>query len=65
MFLKGAERNEIFETMEKPEEELAVLKRRTESGHLNDFELKLRIKDLESRLRDLNRVPEESSGREF
>jgi len=63
--MNRAERNEIFETMEKLEEELAVLKRRTESGHLNDFELKLRIKDLESRLRDLNRVLEESSGREF
>lgn len=63
--MNRAERNEIFETMEKLEEELAVLKRRTESGHLNDFELKLRIKDLESRLRDLNRVLEESSYREF
>ena len=63
--MNRAERNEIFETMEKLEEELAVLKRRTESGHLNDFELKLRIKDLESRLRDLNRILEESSGREF
>ena len=63
--MNRAERNEIFETMEKLEEELAVLKRRAESGHLNDFELKLRIKDLESRLRDLNRVLEESSGREF
>lgn len=63
--MNRAERNEIFETMEKLEEELAVLKRRTESGHLNDFELKLRIKDLESRLRDLNRVLEESAGREF
>lgn len=63
--MNRAERNEIFETMEKLEEELAVLKRRTESGHLNDFELKLRIKDLESRLRDLNRVLEESSSREF
>lgn len=63
--MNRAERNEIFETMEKLEEELAVLKRRTESGHLNDFELKLRIEDLESRLRDLNRVLEESSGREF
>ena len=63
--MNRAERNEIFETMEKLEEELAVLKRRTESGHLNDFKLKLRIKDLESRLRDLNRVLEESSGREF
>jgi hypothetical protein len=63
--MNRAERNEIFETMEKLEEELAVLKRRTESGHLNDFELKLRIKDLESRLRDLNRVLEESSCREF
>lgn len=63
--MNRAERNEIFETMEKLEEELAVLKRRTESGHLNDFELKLRIKDLESRLRDLNRLLEESSGREF
>lgn len=60
--MNRAERNEIFETLE---EELAVLKRRTESGHLNDFELKLRIKDLESRLRDLNRVLEESSYREF
>lgn len=60
--MNRAERNE---TMEKLEEELAVLKRRTESGHLNDFELKLRIKDLESRLRDLNRVLEESSYREF
>lgn len=63
--MNRAERNEIFETMEKLEEELAVLKRRTESGHLNDFELKLRIKDLESRLRDLNRVLEESSYCEF
>ena len=63
--MNRAERNEIFETMEKLEEELAVLKRRADSGHLNDFELKLRIKDLESRLRDLNRVLEESSGREF
>lgn len=63
--MNRAERNEIFETMEKLEEELAVLKRRTESGHLNDFELKLRIKDLESRLRDLDRVLEESSCREF
>ena len=63
--MNRAERNEIFETMEKLEEELAVLKRRAESGHLNDFELKLRIKDLESRLRDLNRVLEESSYREF
>ena len=63
--MNRAERNEIFETMEKLEEELAVLKKRTESGHLNDFELKLKIKDLESRLRDLNRVLEESSGREF
>ena len=63
--MNRAERNEIFETMENLEEELAVLKRRTESGHLNDFELKLRIKDLESRLRDLNRVLEESSCREF
>ena len=63
--MNRAERNEIFETMEKLEEELAILKRRTESGHLNDFELKLRIKDLESRLRDLNRVLEESSYREF
>lgn len=63
--MNRAERNEIFETMEKLEEELAVLKRRTESGHSNDFELKLRIKDLESRLRDLNRVLEESSCREF
>ena len=63
--MNRAERNEIFKTMEKLEEELAVLKRRTESGHLNNFELKLRIKDLESRLRDLNCVLEESSGREF
>lgn len=63
--MNRAERNEIFETMEKLEEELAILKRRADSGHLNDFELKLRIKDLESRLRDLNRVLEESSGREF
>lgn len=63
--MNRAERNEIFDNMEKLEEELAVLKRRTESGHLNDFELKLRIKDLESRLRDLNRVLEESSSREF
>lgn len=63
--MNRAERNEIFETMEKLEEELAVLKRRTESGHLNDFELKLRIKDLESRLRDLNRVLEESAYRGF
>lgn len=63
--MNRAERNEIFETMEKLEEELAVLKRRTESGHLNDFELKLRIKDLESRLRDLNHILEESSYREF
>ena len=63
--MNRAERNEIFETMEKLEEELAVLKRRTESGHLNDFELKLRIKDLESKLRDLNRVLEESAYREF
>lgn len=63
--MNRAEKNEIFETMEKLEEELAVLKRRADSGHLNDFELKLRIKDLESRLRDLNRVLEESSYREF
>lgn len=63
--MNRAERNEIFDSMGKLEEELAVLKRRTESGHLNDFELKLRIKDLESRLRDLNRVLEESSCREF
>lgn len=63
--MNRAERNGIFETMEKLEEELAVLKRRTESGHLNDFELKLRIKDLESRLRDLNRLLEESSYCEF
>ena len=63
--MNRAERNKIFETMEKLEEELAVLKRRTKSGHLNDFELKLRIKDLESRLRDLNRLLEESVDREF
>lgn len=63
--MNRAERNEIFETMEKLEEELAVLKSRADSGHLNDFELKLRIKDLESRLRDLNRILEESSYREF
>ena len=63
--MNRAERNGIFETMEKLEGELAVLKRRADSGHLNDFELKLRIKDLESRLRDLNRVLEESSCREF
>lgn len=63
--MNRAERNEIFDSMEKLEEELAVLKRRADSGHLNNFELKLRIKDLESRLRDLNRVLEESSGREF
>ena len=63
--MNRAERNEIFETMEKLETELAVLKSRTDSGHLNDVELRLRIKDLESRLRDLNRVLEESSCREF
>lgn len=63
--MNRAERNEIFDSMGKLEEELAVLKRRADSGHLNDFELKLRIKDLESRLRDLNRVLEESSSREF
>lgn len=63
--MNRAERNEIFDNMGKLEEELAVLKRRVDSGHLNDFELKLRIKDLESRLRDLNRVLEESSYREF
>lgn len=63
--MNRAERNGIFETMEKLEGELAVLKSRADSGHLNDFELKLRIKDLESRLRDLDRVLEESSYREF
>ena len=63
--MNRAERNEIFDSMGKLEEELAVLKRRADSGHLNDFELKLRIKDLESRLRVLNRVLEESSCREF
>lgn len=63
--MNRAEKSGIFDSMEKLEEELAVLKRRTDSGHLNDFELKLRIKDLESRLRDLNRVLEESSCREF
>lgn len=63
--MNRAEKNGIFNSMEKLEEELAVLKRRTDSGHLNDFELKLRIKDLESRLRDLNRVLEASSCREF
>ena len=63
--MNRAEKNGIFDSMEKLEEELAVLKRRADSGHLNDFELKLRIKDLESRLRDLNRILEESSYREF
>lgn len=63
--MNRAERNGVFETMEKLEGELAVLKSRAESGHLNDFELRLKIKDLESRLRDLNRVLEESSCREF
>lgn len=63
--MNRAERNEIFDSMKKLETELAVLKSRADSGHLNDFELKLKIKDLESRLRDLNRVLEESSGREF
>lgn len=63
--MNRAEKNGIFDSMEKLEEELAVLKRRADSGHLNDFELKLKIKDLESRLRDLNRILEESSYREF
>lgn len=63
--MNRAEKNEIFDSMEKLERELVVLKSRADSGHLNDFELRLRIKDLESRLRDLNRVLEESAGREF
>lgn len=63
--MNRAEKSGIFETMEKLKGELAVLKSRADSGHLNDFELKLRIKDLESRLRDLNRVLKESSYREF
>ena len=63
--MNRAEKNGIFDSMEKLEGEIAVLKNRADSGRLNDFELKLRIKDLESRLRDLNRVLEESSYREF